>query len=201
MMISVTEHQAGRSACSSSAQDIAARLPPSFTLHTQTPILFVIFIKVRRWDLMQNVIWRYQNRLIPSMVNVSVNPPTYLPGFLDLSSPCWTAAASKAIKTKLHLTSQAPFILNFEHKKEAGPFFFLLSWFYFVNQCSSYKIEQNGALNKQVENVGEWSISWEPSASVIFIKVLLALWRFGAPCWFGHDDLKRKKMNNFYQKK
>lgn len=32
----------------------------------------------------------------------------------------------------------------------------------------------------------------QASASVIFIKVLLALGRFGSPCWSGHDDLEEK---------
>lgn len=29
-------------------------------------------------------------------------------------------------------------------------------------------------------------------ALVVFIEVLLALGRFGSPCWSGHDDLKEK---------
>lgn len=32
----------------------------------------------------------------------------------------------------------------------------------------------------------------QASASVVFIKVLLALGRFGSPRWSGHDDLKEK---------
>lgn len=30
-------------------------------------------------------------------------------------------------------------------------------------------------------------------ASVVLVKVLLALGRFGSTCWFGHDDLREEK--------
>lgn len=35
--------------------------------------------------------------------------------------------------------------------------------------------------------------SWTASSSVVLVPVLLALGSFRSPCWFGHDDLKRKR--------